>query len=107
MTMLPPIMTGMISRPMRKALVRTAALYSRRATTSSLCTEGISPGEDRGGRRGRQHAVLVRLSDANEDVVQRWPRQLEVTHPALHHDAGQDLLRVGSLVQPQLLITAE
>src|SRR5262245_62950980 len=75
--MLPPIKTGMITRLMMNALVRTAALYSRLAMTQILRTDGLLQGG--GGLDGR---FVVGRGDADEDVVQRRPRQLEVNHAA-------------------------
>src|SRR5437773_6694678 len=91
-TSVPSIAIGMISRPTMKALVRTAAVYSREAMTNSL-----------------RMAVALRFRgrDADEDVVQRRPGQLEVTHRAALHQSRQDHLRVGAAVEPHLLPAAE
>src|SRR5581483_349909 len=56
------------SRPTRNALVRTAALYSRAATTNSL-RMAVPPLRARGG-------------DPDEDVVQCRPDQLKMPQPA-------------------------
>src|SRR5262249_33086768 len=80
--MLPPIMTGISTREIRNALVRTAALYSRAAMTRTLRTGHLAGRGVLGG------------GDADEDVVQRRPGQLEVAAPAALHQPAQQLLRV-------------
>src|SRR5436305_9633204 len=82
-TMLPPISTGISTRPMRNALVRTAARYSRRAITSVLRMVGPPVGQ-----AGSLPYVSVGVGDADEDVVQRRPGQLEVAHLAALQQAG-------------------
>src|SRR5581483_558089 len=90
--MLPLISTGMIISVTRNALVRTAARYSRTATTNIL----------------RMVVLLrVRSGDADEDVVQRWLANLEVPQAAALHQMGQDCLRVRLGGQPQFLIAAK
>src|SRR5712692_1585573 len=101
--MLPPIMIGISSRPIRNVLVRTAALYSRIAMTRTLCMSDALAG---GGWR----AVAERLggtSDADEDVLQSRSRQLEVPHGTALGQHGQDALRVGTRVETEFLEIAE
>ena len=76
---------------MTNAFVRTAALYSRAAMTNIL----------------RMAIVLHRTSDADEDVVQRRPRQLEMTHRAAAHQLHQQRLRIGAALHAQFLPAAE
>src|SRR5262250_394671 len=90
--MLPPISSGIITRLMMNALVLTAATYSRRATTSSL-----------------RMAVALRCRgrDADEDVVQRRPGQLEVPHRAQLNQPAQQRLPVRPTLQLQLFPAPE
>src|SRR5690349_10365067 len=92
MTTLPPISRGRHSRLMRNDLVRTAARYSRAAITSILRI-AWPPGPQPG--------------DADEDVVQGRPGQLEVPYPAAGRQGRQDLLRVGPPLQAEFLQVAE
>src|SRR4051794_25650856 len=92
MMMLPNIISGMLNRPMRNALVRTAARYSRRAMRRTLRTMHL---------RGR------RAGDPDEDILQRRPRQLEQSDLAPIHQGREHGLRVGAAVQAQLMVTAE
>src|SRR5260370_36575119 len=89
--MLPPIITGIITRPMMNALVRTAARYSRTAITNVLRM---------GGHLRRR---LRGPGNAHKDVVESRPRHLKVTHAAALHQLGEQLLRVGVALQAQLL----
>src|SRR5690242_5975469 len=89
--MLPPIKAGISSRLIMNALVRTAAVYSRAAMTKSL--RMIVP-----------HGVTAR--DADEDVLERRPGHLEVTHGTAFDEAGEDLLRVGRAVETEFLHVA-
>src|SRR5262249_21289264 len=86
------IKTGMSNRPMRNALVRTAAWYSRAAITKTLFM-----------------IILLGLGvrDADENIVQGWLGQLEMLHPAPVDQGRQHLLRVGATVEAQLLEPAE
>src|SRR6266542_3975730 len=102
-TMLPPIMSGISKRPIRNVLVRTAALYSRTATTIILRMLFALAG----GSRGTVTERLGRAGDTHEDVVQRGARQLEVAHSAALRQGRQDALRVGTWVKTQLLEFAE
>src|SRR5262249_2569688 len=88
--MLPPIINGIIKRPIRKVFVRTAALYSRNATTMTL-----------------RIAIPPRPRNPHEDVVQRRPAQLEVPHPPALRQQRQQCLAVGPLGQTQLLPAAQ
>src|SRR5260370_6453549 len=92
MTMLPPMSTGMSSRLMMKALVRTAARYSRTAITHTLRT-----------------MVLLRLGagDAHENVVQGRPGQLEVPDRSAIHQGRQDGLRIRAALEAHFLPAAE
>src|SRR6266852_5348822 len=68
--MLPPIISGNIKTLMMNDLVRTAALYSRTAITNTL----------------RMAVLLIaRAGDADKDVLQRRPGQLEMTDLAPRH----------------------
>src|SRR5438034_7393325 len=88
MRKLPPMSTGIRTRLIRNARVRTAARYSRAAMTSTL----------------RMLALLAfRTGDAHEDVVQRRPRQLEMPHRAALHQRRQQLLRIGAAIEAQFL----
>src|SRR3989442_80544 len=86
--MLPPIMIGIASKVMRKALDRTAAWYSREATTNILRMRQLPHGGSR---------------NAQEDVVQRRARDLEVPHPAALHQRGEHGLRIGVARDAQFL----
>src|SRR5262249_2131527 len=90
---LPPMRSGMATRPMMKVLVRTAALYSRAATTSILRMSGL--------------LLVGRPGDAHEDVMQARAGQLEVAHPAALHEPGEQFLRVGPRVEPDFLPAPE
>src|SRR5262249_26259160 len=90
---LPSISTGRKTRLTTNALVRTAALYSRRAMITILRSIG-------GGLR-------LGPGDADEDVVQRRPGDLEVAYGGPRHERGQHLLRVGAGGQAQLVQPAE
>src|SRR6516225_1979356 len=88
----PPIMMGRINRLMRNALVLTAAWYSRAAITSVLRMADVP---------------CLRIRDADKDVVQRRPGQLEVADLAAGHQVRQQPLRVTATLQAQLLPAAE
>src|SRR5262249_50185146 len=92
MPMLPPIRSGINTREMMNALVRTAARYSRTAMTSTLRMV-ILPG--------------VRRGDTDEDILQRGTSQLEVAHFAAPDQRRQHLLRIGSPLKAQLAEPAE
>src|SRR5262245_16668726 len=86
MTKPPPMRMGRSSRLIRNDLARTAALYSRAAMTRIL----------------RMDLFLhVRRGDANKNVVQRRPGQLEVPNRPTLHQHIQDLLRVRVRLQTQ------
>src|ERR1700678_3924909 len=86
--MLLVIKMGMRNKVMRNARVRTEARYSRAAMTQIL----------------RMVAVLhLRRGDADEDVLERGPGQLEVSHLAVSHEPSQETLRVSIALEAQLL----
>src|SRR5580704_16771803 len=90
--MLAPHSTGIMTMLNTNALVRTAAWYSRQAIAQTL------------------RMVLLRgvgASNANENLLQRRPCQLEVPDFAAGHERCQHQLRVGPRGQPQLLEPAE
>src|SRR5207302_3383117 len=89
----PPLMsTGIRMMPMRNDFDKTAARYSRAAMTSIL----------------RMGVLLrVRPGDANEDVVQGGPGQLEVAHLAAARQEGEQRLGVGARREAQLLEAAK
>src|SRR5262245_21487841 len=91
--MLPPIRIGIITRLIRNALVRTAALYSRSATVTSL-------------RIGSSRGALG-PGDADEDVLQLGPGDLEVPHLPALHQPREERLRIGARGEAQLLPAAE
>src|SRR5438270_1956478 len=90
--MLRPHRTGTMTMLNTNALVRTAAWYSRPAITQTL-----------------RMALLrgVGAGNANEDLLERRPGQLEVPDLAAGHEGRQHLLRVGVGREPQLLEPAE
>src|SRR5438552_17097878 len=73
-------------------LVRTAARYSRTAMTRTL-------------RMG--HLLDFGAGNADEDVVERGAGELEMADPAAIHEQGEDSLRIGPAIEPQLLPAAE
>src|SRR5437870_8190887 len=90
--MLIPMSSGIITIEAMKALVCTAALYSRQATAQTLRMVnlfGAGP------------------SDANEDLFQRRVGGCEMPHRSAAHEFGENLLRIGAGLQPQLLQIAE
>src|SRR4051794_30528035 len=97
--MLPPIIKGMISRPTRKALVRTAAKYSRAAMTRILCTVAL-PGV-------ALRCTAIHPGDPDENVLQGGSGQFKVVDPTSVQKQSQDLLGVGSGSQTQFLPTAK
>src|SRR5579885_2009153 len=86
------IKSGTISSDRMNDFVLTAARYSRTAMVSAL-----------------RMVLLFRIDpgNADENVVQRRPSQLKVSHLAALHERCQDLLRVGATLQAQLLEAAE
>src|SRR5262245_30227937 len=101
--MLPPMMIGISKRPIRNVLVRTAALYSRAATTRIL--RMLFALVD--GGRGAVAQRLGRTGDAHKDVVQGGARQLEVAHGATLRQHSEDALRIRARVEPQFLKIAK
>src|SRR5262249_5216463 len=93
-TTLPPKRTGMTTRVMTNVLVRTTAKYSRTATTSILRMELIL-------------CRVVRLSDADEDVVQGRLTYLEVAHSTALHEIAQKGLSVRLRREAQFLPAAK
>src|SRR5207245_3521503 len=88
LTMTLPLMSnGTMTKLTMKERVRTAARYSRMAMTINL----------RMGVRLR-----FRCCDADEDIVQGRPGQLEVLDLAKPHEVGQHLLGIGVSFQTQL-----
>src|SRR5438270_14042721 len=90
--MLAPHSTGIMTMLNTNALVRTAAWYSRQAITQTL-----------------RMALLrgVGAGNANENLLQRRPGQLEVPNLAAGHERHQHLLGVGPGGQPKFLEPAE
>src|SRR5687767_7085871 len=87
----PLISTGKRTTPITNDLVRTAARYSRRATSHTL---RIAP------------LLRLRARDPHEDVVQRRPGVLEQADPPAAHQRVQQRRRVGAGAQAQLVPAA-
>src|SRR5262245_47620552 len=90
----PPNMIGIISSPIRKALVLTAAWYSRKATTIVLRMHGLSH---------QLRGIRDRPGDPHEDVVQRRPHYFKVSHPASFHQIRKKRLSIGARRHPEFL----
>src|SRR5947199_169860 len=90
--MLPPMSSGMSTRLTMNDLVRTTALYSRAAMVSILRT-----------------ATLLRFGGGNADknVLQRRPGQLEMAHPAALQERRQHGLRIDVAGEAKFLQPAE
>src|SRR5882672_4341827 len=89
---LPPMSSGMSTRLMINALVRTTAWYSRAAMVSILRTGAL---------------LQFGGGDADEYVVQRRPGQLKVPDLAARHQRCQQLLCVGVTGEAEFLEPAE